>query len=151
MLVPDAPQATAQVVDVRDLASWLLDCAERRTTGVYDAVGPAMSLDHWIEASRQVGGHVGPVVRAAPDWLLAQGVQEFMGDDSLPMWIADPAWQGFCARKGSRAAGTGLRHRPARVMLADTLAWERELGLARARRAGISAEREAGLLAALQR
>jgi 2'-hydroxyisoflavone reductase len=146
MLVPAGAEAPTQVIDVRDLVSWFLDCAERKTTGIYDAVGPAVMLDDWIEASRQIGGHTGPVVRAEPDWLLANDVQEFMGDGSLPLWIADPDWRGFGARDGSRAVKAGLRHRPANDTLRDALAWELELGLDRARKSGITAEREAELL-----
>ena len=33
MLVPDRPASVTQVIDVRDLATWLIDCAENRTTG----------------------------------------------------------------------------------------------------------------------
>ncbi len=146
MLVPVSAEAMTQVMDVRDLVSWLLDCAERTITGIYDAVGPVVRLDDWIEMSRQIGGHTGPVVRAAPDWLLAHDVQEFMGDASLPLWIADPDWRGFCARDGSRAVREGLRHRPTGDTLGDALAWELELGLDRVRKAGMSAEREADLL-----
>jgi nucleoside-diphosphate-sugar epimerase len=149
MLVADAPEALTQIVDVRDLSAWLLDCAEQGTTGVYDAVGPVLTLDQWIEASRRIGGHGGPVVRAAPDWLLAHGVQEFMGEDSLPMWIADPAMRGFGARAGRKAVEAGLQRRPISGTLTDTLAWEYELGLNRPRKAGISAERETELLAEL--
>jgi len=149
MLVPDSPEATAQVIDVRDLASWLLECAERRTTGTYDAVGPVVPLAEWIATSREVGGHSGPVVRADPAWLLERGVAEFMGEGSLPLWLADPDWQGFAARSGRRAAQAGLRHTPMRDTLCDILAWERELGLDRPRKSGLSAAREAKLLAAL--
>lgn len=149
MLVPDGPEVWAQVVDVRDLAMWLLDCAEHKVTGIYDAVGPVTTLDHWIESSRRIGGHSGPVLRASPAWLLDHDVNEFMGDDSLPMWIADPEWRGFCARTGAKAVEAGLRHTPVSQTLRDALAWERELGLHRSRRAGITAEREAALVAEL--
>jgi len=33
----------------RDLAAWLLDCAHAHITGVYDAVGPMIPLETWIE------------------------------------------------------------------------------------------------------
>jgi 2'-hydroxyisoflavone reductase len=149
LLVPEAQGVTTQAVDARDLAAWLLDCAERRTTGTYDAVGPVVPFGEWVALSREIGGHTGPVVEAGAGWLLDQKVGEFMGPESLAMWMSDPEWAGFSARSGSAAAAAGLRHRPRAELLADTLRWEREQGLDRPRRAGLSAERERELLALL--
>ena len=39
VLAPGRPEDVVQVIDVRDLAAWLLVLAEARTTGTYDAVG----------------------------------------------------------------------------------------------------------------
>lgn len=147
MLVPDTPDASAQAIDVRDLASWMLDCAEQQIEGVYDVVGEVVRLDEWIELSRTVGGHTGEVVHADQEWLLAQGVAEFMGPDSLALWLADPEYAGFLTRTAARAAAAGLRRRSLADTLRDTLEWERDRGLDRERKTGISAEREAELLA----
>ncbi len=42
VLAPGRPDDVVQVIDVRDLATWLLDLAGSRTTGVLDAVGTPM-------------------------------------------------------------------------------------------------------------
>jgi len=149
MLVPDTPDVPTQVVDVRDLADWLVDNAENHTTGTYNAVGPVTPFGTWVEQSRSVAGHTGPVVLADADWLLHHGVSQYMGPDSLAMWIVDSTMAGWSSRSGTAAQHAGLRHRPRRELLLDVLAWEREEGLTRPRSTGLSAERESELLDAL--
>ncbi|MFD8013392.1 NAD-dependent epimerase/dehydratase family protein [Streptomyces sp. NPDC058955] len=149
MLVPDEPMLPTRVIDVRDLVDWILDSAEKGLAGTFDTVGRNVHLGEWIALSREAAGHTGTVVPAASAWLLEQGVEEFMGPESLPLWIVAEDWAGFQARTGAAAAAAGLRQRPSAETIADTLAWEREQGLDRERRAGLSPAREAELLALL--
>jgi 2'-hydroxyisoflavone reductase len=151
MLVPDAPDQPTQVIDVRDLAAWLVASARAGTVGTFDAVGPVLPLVDWIALSREVAGHRGPVVDAPAQWLLDQGVGVWSGPESLTMWLPDDGWEGFAARTGAAAAAAGLVHRSRRDVLVDLLQWESSQGLHRQRRSGLSAERERELLALLGR
>lgn len=146
MLVPDAPDLWVQVIDVRDLAGWLIDTAENGRAGTCNAVGPVQQFADWIAMSREVAGHTGPVVPAAEEWLLGHGVGQWMGPESLPLWVAGqhrPSWSGAVAEAG------GLRHRSRRRLVGDLLVWERAQGLHRPRGAGLTDPRERELLALL--
>jgi len=72
-----------------------------------------------------------------------------MGPDSIAMWLVEPGTEGWSSRSGAAAVAAGLRHRPRAELVADTLAWERERGLDRERKAGLSPKREQELLTSL--
>ncbi len=151
VLVPDAPTLPTQVIDVRDLATWIVDAGSRGVAGVVNATGETIPFQQHLDIARAVAGHTGPVVPADPQWLLSRGVQEWMGERSLPLWLADPDWFGFNANDSSRARAAGLTTRPLEQTLADTLAWERTRDPGHTRRAGLSDTDERALLAALER
>lgn len=150
VLVPDDPGLGTQVVDVRDLSAWLVDAAEQRLAGAFSAVGERVPLGEHLATARAVAGHTGPLAAADPAWLVAQGVQEWSGPRSLPLWLADPDWRGFADHDGSRARAAGLAVRPLEDTLADTLAWELAQGADRPRGAGLSGDEERALLALLR-
>ena len=149
VLVPDAPDLPTQVIDVRDLAAWLVDAGSRGVSGIFNATGETHLFPGHLDVARKVAGHTGPVVVADQQWLLAQGVQEWMGARSLPLWLTDPDWLGFNANDSSQARRAGLTNRPLDQTLTDTLAWERSREPGRVRHAGLSDEDERALLATL--
>lgn len=149
ILVPDIFDAAAQAIHVDDLVGFTLDSIERELTGAFNAVGDRGTFGEWLERSREIGGHHSEVVAVAPDWLVEQGVAEWSGPESLPLWIIDPEWNAFLDRSNAAAKAAGLRLRPLEQLLSELLAWEREQGLDRERGAGLSAARERELLASL--
>jgi 2'-hydroxyisoflavone reductase len=151
VLVPDAPDLPTQVIDVRDLAAWVLEVGARAVAGIFNVTGETVLFPRHLELARAVAGHTGPVVRADQRWLLDQGVGEWMGERSLPLWLADPDWLGFSANDNTRARGAGLITRPLEETLKDTLAWELTRDPARTRQAGLSDDDERALLHALAR
>lgn len=148
VLVPDAPDLATQVIDVRDLAAWIVDGGARGLSGVFNAKGAIVSLGQHLDTAREVAGHTGPVVAADSHWLLDQGVEPWMGERSLPLWLPLPEYAGFNARDTSAARAAGLVPRPLAQTLADTLAWELTHP-DRPRQAGLSDDDERALLAAL--
>lgn len=150
MLVPDIPEAAVQAIDVRDLVDFVLDAVERGLAGTFNAVGPRTTFADWLAISRELGGHDGELVAASGDRLADLGVAEWAGPDSLPLWIVDPTWNAFLDRSNAAAVREGLAPRPVRDLLADVLAWERDAGLDRERRAGLGAARERELVEALR-
>jgi nucleoside-diphosphate-sugar epimerase len=149
VLVPDAPALPTQVIDVRDLAAWIVDAGTAGLTGTFNATGETTPLPDHLTIARAVAGHTGPVVPVDQDWLLAHDVEPWMGERSLPLWLPLPDYAGFSARDSSAARAAGLVTRPLADTLADTLAWELTAGADRPRLAGLTADEERRLLAAV--
>jgi nucleoside-diphosphate-sugar epimerase len=145
VLVPDSPLQT-QVLDVRDLAQWLVRAGLARATGVVNASAPAIPLADHLAQARAVAGHTGPLVPVDQDWLVAHDVAPWSGDRSLPLWLPLPEYVGFMARSTTAAQALGLVARPLADTLADTLAWELASGPGRVRKAGLSPTDELELL-----
>lgn len=149
VLTPDDPELPMAIIDVRDLAAWLVRCADARTSGVFDAVGEPDTLGRLLTAARGVAGHEGPVVPASKEWLTENGVQEWMGDESLPLWISDPEWRGFGSHTGAAARAAGLTCRPVTQTLRDAAAYEEGREATDPRRCGLTDETERKLLGLL--
>ncbi|GAA1244492.1 SDR family oxidoreductase [Pseudonocardia aurantiaca] len=146
-VVPDAPGQPAQIVDVLDVADWIVRSGEEHVVGTFDASGPRSTLGAVLEEIAEAVGAPGlERVPVAPDALVTAEVQPWSGPRSLPLWLPD-SHAGMTARDTSAAAAAGLRCRPVADTARAALEHERALGLGRReRRAGLTPEDEAGLL-----
>lgn len=147
VLVPDIPDAATQVIDVRDLAAWVLYAALQGITEPLNAVGTVVPFREYIEESQRLTGAT-DTVKASEDWLINQGVAPWAGQDSLPLWLPSDH-EGFCARSNSAAVERGLTLRPWQDTLRDTIEDERSRGLDRERKAGLNPATERRLVASL--
>lgn len=146
-LAPGRPDRPVQIIDARDLAEWLVRACERRTRGVYNAVGPRLPLrfGDMLKICNDAGGGRTTTTWVPDDFLLEAGVQPWT---ELPLWLpAEGDAAGQDAVDGRRAWDAGLVSRPLAETVADTLEWHTELPADREWRAGISREREAATLA----
>lgn len=146
VLVPVSPALSTQVVDVRDLAAFLLRCGDRAVSGPVNVSGECLPFETVIDASAEVARFTGARVPVSPAWLAEHDVEPWAGPRSLPLWLPLPEYAGFGSRSTARAVELGLTRRALDATLADVLADERSRGLDRPRRAGLSRDDERALL-----
>jgi 2'-hydroxyisoflavone reductase len=148
VLVPGEPSDPIRVIDVRDLAKWLVHLASNRIPGIFNAIGPAqpLTMERLVEACQAAAANDATVTFVDADFLAAQGVAPWT---DLPVWFPPrEPMRGFHLRSIDRALEAGLEFRPIEETAKDTLEWfltlpeERRKGLRR----GLTAEREAELL-----
>ena len=149
VLVPDRPETVTQVIDVRDLAEYIVGCAEKQINGVFNATSPAeeLTMGEIFDACKAVSGSDATFTWADGDWLEEQEVHAW---SDMPVWVPlVGAEAGHPFIDVTRALNTGLLFRPITETVRDTLDWwatvpqERQDG---PMRSGLTAEREAEVL-----
>jgi len=149
MLWPGTPDDDIQMIDVRDLANFTVDCLEQKITGTFNTVTAAGSfkMGHLLEDTLAVTGADMMPTWVDTDFIAAENVGE---EGGLPIWESPVGEAANLAKvDGSRAAAAGLRNRPTRETARDTISWWKTLPEDRRGklRAGLSADKEARLLA----
>ncbi len=150
VLAPGSPSSPTQIIDVRDLAGWILDLSEAGTTGRFNAVGPEQPLPigHLLDRCIAVSGSDAELVWVPSAQLIERGVEVWT---DLPLWLGeDPELTWMDEVDPGPAIAAGLRYRPLDDTIAETLAWHRA-NRDLPSRAGfrMTREREAELLAEL--
>lgn len=153
VLAPGTPDDPIQIIDVRDLGEWIVRVVEQKTVGVFNAITPGRGDGALTIGSMLAGCMKGIESDARLTWVEA----DFLQQQGVAPWAHMPAWvpprdgyEGFGRRNVDRAVKAGLKFRPISDIARDTLAWFRTLPEERQSRlrAGISAAREAEVLAA---
>lgn len=140
VLAPGPPERPTQVIDVRDLAEWMVALCERGTSGTYNATHPGVAFSELLDTCRSVTASSARVTWVTDAFLLEQGVGQWM---ELPLWLADPEYAAADRVDVSRAVAAGLAFRP----LADTIRGTLDHAET-TEAAGLTPEREAELLEA---
>ena len=148
VLVPDAPAASSQVVDVDDLADFVFRAGSIGWNGTANVITDPVPLAELLAAARTVAGHRGEIVPATPARLEELEVAHWMGARSLPLWLPDDM-PGFATRTNGVYRAAGGTFRPLDETLARTLDDERARGLDRDRTTGLTREEELAVIDAL--
>ena len=150
VLAPGNPTDPIQIIDVRDLADFIITTLEKGHVGVYTATGPkeALSIQTALNACKQVSGSDASFTFADAKWLESQQIAPW---SDMPAWVPyEGDGVGLSAASVAKATAHGLTYRPLEDTLRATLDWWATLPAERRakQRAGISREREATVLAA---
>lgn len=157
VLVPAPAQEPLQFIDARDLAEFALLALSRGLTGRFNVAGTPGQVNGHVTRQDLLDACVAAAgLAAAPAWvwadsaaLMAQGVKPW---NELPLWLPpEHEYAGFMQCSNAAALQAGLRLRPLRDTVADTLAWWQSLPEAEQQfsRAGLSPQREREVLAGL--
>ena len=153
MIWPGGPSYPAQIIDVRDLANFTVDCVEENITGIYNTVTPVGSYtfgDLLDESQAVTGSSVNPL------WVDEAFIETAQANSTVRNWGLFPIWHpltgdsaAMSSISGARARDAGLRNRPVRETIRDLMRWWTTLpeGRTATPRAGMSAEGEAELIA----
>jgi nucleoside-diphosphate-sugar epimerase len=146
VLAPGDPADVVQVVDVRDLAAWIVALCEQRTGGTWDGVGqPVPIADLLAEVAEGVGAEV-RWTWVDQAFLAEHGVDPWSGPGAVPLWLPRPSYDGMLSHDPQPSLDAGLLLRPVAETSTDTLAWLQATPDAVV--SGIDGDRERALLGA---
>ena len=154
ILAPGDGNDPVQIIDSRDIAEWTIRMAENRTFGTYNATGPIkpLTMAEMLYGIKAVTSNDAQFTWVQADFLKDQKIRAW---SNMPVWEPDGPDNGaFSRRSIAKALAAGLTFRPLAVTAKETLDWNKTRpdgdlqALAEGRRAGISAQREAEVLAA---
>ncbi len=141
VLAPGAPSKTVQFVGALEVARFTIRALENELSGEYNLNGEPVTMQRVLESMRDVSGSNANFTWASEEFLQAENVKPWMGEDSLPLWIPDDTGDTII----EKAIKAGLEFRALNDVIFETL----EFAKARENhtwRSGITSEREQALL-----
>jgi len=147
ILAPGRPDREIQFIDVRDLAEWLIPMVEAQVPGIYNAVGPAapLTMKQLLDDGRKMLNRYSTLTWVDDEFLLKKHVDPWI---DLPLWLPDSDIfsGGMLRASGRKALGAGLTFRSVEDTFLDTHKWEAKRPINHEWVAGLSIDRENGLL-----
>ena len=121
VLAPATPDRPVQLIDVRDLATWIVSMAENGATGVFNGVGPAqpLTMGEFLEAIRDALRSDATFTWVDEKFLLEREVAPW---SELPVWVPDDLIA-LHRTRNERALAAGLQIRPLEDTVRATHEW----------------------------
>lgn len=121
VLAPARPDRPVQLIDVRDLAAWIVSMAENGTTGVFNGVGPAqpLTMGELLEVTRDALHSDVTFTWVDEKFLLEHEVAPW---SELPVWVPEDLIA-LHRTHNERALAAGLQMRPLEDTVRATHEW----------------------------
>jgi 2'-hydroxyisoflavone reductase len=123
VLLPKPIDFPVQFIDGRDLAAFTLQNVEKKTNGIFNAVGPEMTttFEELISEIQAICKKKCQFVKADEKFLLEKEVTPFL---DLPLWLPQTdEFIGLEQINGEKAIQAEMKFRSMREIIEDTLAW----------------------------
>ncbi len=146
VLAPEKSDAPAQIIDVRDLSDFTIRLIEEKASGIYNATGPdyELTLGAMLETCKQVSNSHANFKWASVEFLNQNNVEAW---SDMPVWVPDTEEEaGFSRVDISKAIHAGLKFRPLKDTVRDTIEWANTRPAEHEWKAGLKPECEAELL-----
>lgn len=111
-LAPGSPNQLLQIIDVRDLAKWVVAMVEQQATGVYNVTGPAkpMNFKQFLKECQDVTHSNATLTWVDEDFLIEHHIQDWI---EIPLWLSYKRnMPGFLNVSIEKALKAGLTFRP---------------------------------------
>ncbi|WP_394139457.1 SDR family oxidoreductase [Cytobacillus oceanisediminis] len=150
IVVPGRPDRPIQLIDVKDIATWVFDMAEKRKAGTFNVTGPdhKLTMEELLNTCKSVTNSNAKFVWADEQFVLDHHIQPWT---EMPLWIPEQfplegetkPWKMCISVK--KALDNGLSFTPLEETIHDVYQWEK-VRQDSVRKAGISRNKEQELL-----
>lgn len=152
VLVPGRPDRPVQLIDVKDIATWVFNMTENRKAGTFNVTGPdyELTIEELLNTCKAVTNGDAEFVWTDEQFVLDYKIQPWT---EMPLWIPEhfplegetEPWKGSFFISIEKAVNAGLSFRPLEDTVSDVYQWEKARQDTE-RKTGISREREQELL-----
>jgi 2'-hydroxyisoflavone reductase len=121
VVAPGDGTSPVQIIDVRDVADFMLTAAEHRLKGPFNATGPQISFRAFLEACASATHSDAKLIWVPQSFLERQGESNFSRD--YPYFTPPNDLSNFYRVNNRRAVLAGLHTRDLRDTLQESLSW----------------------------
>jgi 2'-hydroxyisoflavone reductase len=144
VLAPGKPNRRVRLIDARDLSEWIIEMAENRCAGTYNATGAedGLTFGKMLDEIRRVSGSDAEFVWASEEFLEKQKIEAWT---EMPLWVPEE-YNAIFEVKNDKAIAAGLKFRPLAETIKRTLSDIANRPPDEKLRAGMEPEKETELL-----